>query len=192
MSQFTGGNVQPYWLGTYPITASGVTTPATVTGKDGQGATVNTTIQTVPTFIVNNNPGTGGGITINGLTNGTPSSFSTVLLSTGSYWMYCDIAATSNVTGWGGGDSVNFWVSDQTSYSATTSNPAWPDLAVRPYYQSFTLNATTAGTGQTSMNYSGWVNITQNSKLYNNVQFNGTGTNANKYQLFNWSYQKMA
>jgi hypothetical protein len=183
-------NTYPNWLGTVPTSAVGAT--VAVSGVNGQGTQVNTTIQTVPTFQVLASPTTGG-ITLASLASGVTSSFSTCMLSTGTYWMYADVAASSNTTGWVATDSINFWISDQTSYSASSTTPAWPDLGVRPYYQSFGASGpTTAGQGQTSMTYSGWLVLNSNSVVYNNVRYNGGGTNTNNYYLFNWSYQKMA
>lgn len=183
-------NSYPYWLGTATTTANAATPYITVNGIDGQGKTVNTTVATIPTFPVLNTVAAGG-ITINSLVAGTPSTFSTCMLSTGTYWMYCDIAANSNATGWAATDSINFWVSDTNTFTSINAT-AWPDLAGRPYFQAWGGGATTPGQGNMSMNYSGWLTLTQNSVVYNNVQINSANTtNNNKYNLYAWSFQKM-
>ena len=183
-------NSYPNWLGTATTTANAATTSITVAGSDAQGKAVNTTVATIPTFPVQSAIAAGG-ITINSLTAGTPSTFSTCMLSTGTYWMYCDIAANSNTTGWAATDSINFWVSDTNTFTSINAT-AWPDLAGRPYFQAWGGGSTTPGQGNMSMNYSGWLTLTQNSVVYNNVQINsGTSAQNNKFNLYNWSFQKM-
>jgi len=183
MSAFTGGNVQPYWLGTYPITASGVTNTLTVNNTS--------TIAAQPTFPV---AVLANGISINSITANTPSTFSTCMLSTGTYWTYCDIYAAKSSRTWLTGDAVQFWVSDSNTYAAKTAT-MWPDYTGRPYYQGVvTGGGDTGGLGNLSATYSGWLNLTSNSIVYNGVQLNtsATGSLANRFDLYNWSYQRIS
>jgi len=183
MSAFTGGNVQPYWLGTYPITASAVGATLTVNNTS--------TIATQPTFPV---PTLANGIIINSITANSPSTFSTCMLSTGTYWTYCDIAAIKSSRTWLTGDAVQFWVSDSNAFAAKTAT-MWPDYAGRPYYQGYVAGGQdTGGQGTLSATYSGWLNLTSNSIVYNGVQLNTSATGAltNQFALYNWSFQRIS
>jgi hypothetical protein len=184
----TTGNPYPNWLGTATTTANAATTSVAVNGLDGQGKTVNTTIATIPTFVFNS---VATPITFTSLTAGTVSTFSTCMLSTGTYWVYADVDAKSNATGWASTDSINFWISDSQTLTATNAS-AWPELAGRPYYQAFANGSAPLGQGLMAMTYSGWLTLPQNSVVYNNVRMNsGTSAQNNTFSLYSWSFQKM-
>ena len=179
-------NSYPYWLGTATTTANAATSNLSISGTS-------TIIALQPSFIVSGAYGSGG-ITINSTAYNTASTFSTCLLSSGTYWMYSDVALNSNTTGFLPIDGAQFWISDAATFTATNAT-AWPDLCTRPYYNAGVVasGGSTPGQGNFSMTYSGWLTLPVNSKVYNNFQYNGTTgqTQSNKASLYNWSFQKL-
>ena len=176
----------PYWLGDPITTANAVTSNVTVQGTS-------TIFAFAPTQFINAAVASGG-LSVSNTVSGTASTFGTVkYLSTGLYWAYADITAASNAITWNAGDSVQFYMGDTSVYASITATQ-WPDLAVRPYYQAHTTGATTAGQGQVSMNYSGWLALSSNSPVYCAVLLNDAATGANvnhKYTCNLWTVQRV-
>jgi hypothetical protein len=175
----------PYWLGDPITTANTVTSNVTVQGTS-------TIYAFAPTQFINASVAAGG-LNISNTISGTASTFGPVkYLSTGLYWSYADIVAASNAITWNAGDSIQFYVGNNPAYGSITA-PQWPDLVVRPFYQAATTGATTAGQGNVSMNYSGWLALSSNSPVYCAVTLNdaATGSNVNhKYTCNIWTVQR--
>ena len=182
-----------YWLGgSPPVTANSISANTTVNTPGIPTITNNnnnTVIQLQPTYVVSAFPG----LAMTSITANTPSTFSTIMLSTGTYFMYCDIAAERSSRDWLVNDSVQFWVSDSNVFAAKSAT-MWPDYAGRPYYQGYISGGNSAVAGTLSATYSGWLNLTSNSIVYNAVQLNTTATGIlpNKFDLYNYSYQRVA
>ena len=184
-------NANPYWLGTVPVTLTS-NTNVNAPGIPQITNTFNSQVtQLQPTYVVST---FSGGLAINSITSNTPSTFSTIMLSTGTYWIYADIAAEKGSRQWLTGDSVQFWTSDSNVFAANSA-PMWPDYAGKPYYQGYVAGGPdSGGQGTLSATYSGWLALTSNSKVYSGVVLNtsASGSLPNKFDLYNFSYQRIA